>query len=183
MLDYTAFSHGQVKSKIWLCEELEKLLPDPARIAILGGWYGITSFLLFTRGNAKIESVRSFDIDPKVEKVADLINNTWVCNRWKFKAITSDVNKIDLSEFNVVINSSAEHIVDKTWFENIREQLVVVQSTDQIHDDNEEHDYCFSLDQLKTTYKMINFYEGERVFSYPDKIFSRFMLIGRKFGY
>lgn len=181
MLDYTAFSHGQIKSKIWLCEELEKLMPNPARIAILGGWYGITSFMLFARAQSNIEKVRSFDIDPKVEKIADLINNTWVFNHWRFKAVTADVNNVDLSEFNVIINSSAEHVVNKTWFDSVKDQLVLIQSTDQIHDDNEEHDYCFSLDQLKKTYKMINFYEGERVFSYPDKTFSRFMLIGRKF--
>jgi hypothetical protein len=182
MIDYTAFSHGQIKSKIWLCEELEKLLPNPAYVAILGGWYGLISFLLFIRGN-NIQKIRSFDIDPKVENIADLINNTWVCNNWMFKAITADANDIDLNEFNVIINTSAEHILDKKWFEKIHDQLIVIQSTDQIHDDSEEHDYCFSIDQLKQKYKMINFYEGERFFSYPDKTFSRYMLIGRKFGH
>jgi hypothetical protein len=181
MIDFTAFSHGQIKSKMWLCDEIEKFLPESSRIAILGGWYGLTGFLLLTRNNKNIEYVRSYDIDPKVESIADKINNAWICDSWKFKAWTDDVNNVDLSEFNVIINTSAEHIIDRSWFNKITDQLVVIQSTDQIHDDNDEHDYTFSLNELKSKYKMINFYEGEIGFEYPDKSFNRYMLIGRKF--
>jgi len=181
MLDYTAFSHGQIKSKMWLCDEIERFLPSPSRIAILGGWYGLVAFLLLTRDVKKIDYIRSYDIDPRVESIADKINNAWVCDKWRFKAITADANDVDLSEFNVVINTSAEHVVSRKWFDNIQDQLVIIQSTDQIHDDNELHDYSFSLTELKQKYAMLSFYEGEIGFEYPDKSFNRYMLIGRKF--
>ena len=137
MIDYTALSHGQIESKVWLCEELEKRLPDHARIALLGGWYGMTAFLLLSRRQTNIQYIKSYDIDPKVESIADKINNAYVFDDWKFKAFTKDVNQVDLSEFNVVINTSSEHILDKTWFTNLQDQLIVIQGTDQIHDDNE----------------------------------------------
>jgi len=181
MFDYTAFSHGQIESKIWLCSELEKFLPRKAKIALLGGWYGIISLLLFSRAQSSIDYIRSYDIDPNVEPIADKINNTWVYSKWKFKAITLDANLVNLSEFDVVINTSSEHIIDKEWFRNITNQLVVIQGTDQIHDDNDPHDYVFDIEQLKQKYPMLNYFEGQKEFVYPDKTFNRFMLIGRKF--
>jgi predicted RNA methylase len=182
MLDFTAFSHGQVESKIWLCERLEPVIPSNSRIAILGGWYGILAFLLLSRRAVDIKHIRSFDIDPKVESIADKINNAWVCNEWQFKAITQDANQVDFSKFDVIINTSAEHIIDKQWFDKITNQLVVIQSTDQIHDDEDDHDYCFSVDQLAKQYPLTNLYRSEKKFTYPDKDFSRFMLIGYKTG-
>jgi len=181
MFDYTAFSHGQIESKIWLCAESEKFIPTRAKIALLGGWYGIISLLLFSRRQSSIDYIRSYDIDPTVESIADKINNTWVFDKWKFKAITADVNSVDFSEFDVVINTSSEHILDRSWFDKLTTQLIVIQGTDQIHDDNDDHDYVFDLVQLKDRYPMLNFYEGQREFVYPDKTFNRFMLIGRKF--
>jgi hypothetical protein len=182
MIDFTAFSHGQVESKIWLCERLESIMPSNSRIAILGGWYGVLAFLLLSRRAVDIKHIRSFDIDSKVESIADRINNAWVCNGWQFKAHTQDANQVDFSEFDVIINTSAEHIVDRQWFDKITNQLVVIQSTDQIHDDDDDHDYCFSLDQLVERYPLTNLYRSEKKFKYPDKEFSRFMLIGYKTG-
>lgn len=181
MFDYTAFSHGQIESKIWLCTELEKFIPTRAKIALLGGWYGIISLLLFSRCQSSIDYIRSYDLDPNVESIADKINNAWVYDKWKFKAITADANSLDLSEFDVVINTSSEHIIDRSWFDKLTTQLIVIQGTDQIHDDNDPHDYVFDLGQLKSNYPMLNFYEGQREFVYPDKTFNRYMLIGRKF--
>jgi len=181
MLDFTAFSHGQIESKIWLCEELEKFLPPRSKIALLGGWYGILSLLLFSRKNSSIQYIRSYDINPAVEAIADKINNSWLFDKWKFKAFTQDANKVDLEEFDIVINTSSEHIIEKQWFEKLTSQIIVVQGTDQIHDDDEIHDYVFDLDQLKTKYPMSYYYEGQKEFIYPNKTFSRYMLIGRKF--
>jgi len=181
MLDFTAFSHGQIESKIWLCEELEKFIPIRAKVALLGGWYGLISFLLYTRKRSSIAYVRSYDINPSVESIADMINNSWVFDKWKFKAFTQDVNSVDLSEFDVVINTSCEHIIERTWFDKLTSQIIAIQGTDQIHDDNKIHDYVFDLDQLKTKYPMLYYYEGQKEFVYPDKTFNRFMLIGRKF--
>ena len=93
-IEFDAWSSGQIGSKIWLCEELEHLLmPDqPLTIWILGGWYGILSFLLLSRGTLPIEQIRSFDIDETCEAIADNINKLWLIDNWKFKAITENIN-------------------------------------------------------------------------------------------
>lgn len=184
MIDFTAFSHGQIESKQWLCETLEPIIRErykcPIKIAVLGGWYGILPFMLFVRNNIAIESVTSFDIDHKANDVADRINNAWLFDKWKFKSHYADANSVDLSNFHIVINSSSEHIVDKTWFKKITDQLLVIQGTDQIHDDNDQHDYVFSVDQLYDRYPLDVIFKGEKSFVYPDKEFNRFMLIGTK---
>jgi len=184
MIDFTAFSHGQVASKQWLCETLEPIVKEkysvPVKIAVLGGWYGILPFMLFVRNNINIESITSYDIDGNANMTADKINNCWMFDNWKFKAYYGDANKVDLSNFDIVINTSSEHIVDRNWFNTITNQLLVIQGTDQIHDDNDPHDYVFSLEQLHDNYPVKLLYKGVKNFVYPDKEFTRYMIIGVK---
>ena len=68
------FSSGQVGSKIWLCEELEKLGWTSNLTYIYGGWCGVLGFLLLSRGNFQVNQIQSFDIDPTCEPIADMIN-------------------------------------------------------------------------------------------------------------
>ena len=74
-----AWSHGQIESKLWLCQEFEHhhAYYLPKNIAIYGGWYGLTAFLLLTRQHIQIQKIRSYDIDPACEPIADKINNAW----------------------------------------------------------------------------------------------------------
>ena len=53
-----AFSSGQVGSKIWLCEELEKTGWKSKLTYIYGGWHGITAFLLLSRGKFQVDKIR-----------------------------------------------------------------------------------------------------------------------------
>lgn len=184
MIDFTAFSHGQVISKQWLCEIAEPIIREkyskPVKIAILGGWYGVLGFMLFTRNNIQIDSISSYDIDDKACTIADKVNNAWLFEKWRFKSVVSDVNDIDLSKYDVVINSSSEHIIDRQWFERITTQLLIIQGTDQIHDDNDPHEYVFSTDQLLKHYPIRSLFTGTKNFVYPDKEFNRYMIVGFK---
>jgi hypothetical protein len=78
MFNKDAFSSGQIGSKIWLCEKLEKLNWSSDLTYIYGGWYGITAFLLLSRGKFNVSKIRSLDIDPSCEPIADMINENWV---------------------------------------------------------------------------------------------------------
>lgn len=189
-----AWSHGQITSKLWLCDHLEYLTMGlyrgPTRalthnIWIYGGWYGMTAFLLLTRGKMGINSIRSFDIEPQCEKIADIVNNNWVVDEWKFKAFTEDVNDNLLERYptpNVIINTSCEHMMKNKWFEQIPSGMIVaLQSTDQEHDDDEEHDLTHSLAEMVERYPLsATWFKGEKEFEYPDKKFKRYMLIGIK---
>lgn len=178
-IDKDAFSSGQISSKIWLCEELEKLIENVDRINIYGGWYGLTSFLLLSRGKIKVRQVRSFDIDPSCEKIADTINENWVINDWTFKAFTADCSSMK-EPADIVINTSTEHFVTLKWFENIPTGTwVVLQGNNMKHEDHYDisdnlHDFTKKFN-LSTVY-----YSGEKRFVYPDWEFIRYMLIGIK---
>lgn len=181
-----AFSSGQIGSKIWLAEELEKIIKieniPPVKILCLGGWYGIINFILQARGNIQIDKFRSIDIDSSVETVADKINNLWEWQDWNFKAITDDANtfRYSIKDFNVVINTSIEHIESKKWFEHIeKDTIIVMQSNNMNHDDHcRNHD---SLEELEKDFPLSTImFRGEKRFDYPNWSFTRFMIIGKK---
>ena len=187
ILDKDAFSSGQILSKIWLAENLERvidqqLITTPLSILILGGWYGTLNLLLRARDTLKIEKVRSVDIDQEACEVADAVNKAWVWQDWQFKAICDNANSFQYStqEFNVVINTSIEHIDSRQWFLNIpKGTIVALQSNNMQHDDH-CHNHV-SLDHFKQEFSLSDvWYSGEKLFSYPDWQFTRFMIIGVK---
>jgi hypothetical protein len=179
-IDSDAFSNGQIDSKIWLCEELEKLFDRIDNVAIYGGWYGLTSFILKIRNNIEIQTIKSFDVDEASCKIADVINENWVYKTWQFKAFTEDCNRLSLENIDLVINTSTEHFDEITWFENIPKGTVVaLQSNNMPHLD---HINCTdNLQDFEKRYcltKML--YKGEKKFEYPTWEFTRYMLIGIK---
>lgn len=182
LLNKDAFSSGQISSKLWLCEELEKLYTSIDNVLILGGWYAITAFLLKSRNNIEIKKIVSMDIDPECEPVADLINENWKWQDWQFKAYTQDCNKkiSDIKNYDIVINTSTEHFENLKWFKQIpKGKTVVLQGADMIHDD---HIFEFHTleDFIKTFPLREILYQGSKNFRYPDWGFNRFMLIGVK---
>lgn len=187
LLDKDAFSSGQVLSKIWLAEELEKIilagdLKQPLSILCLGGWYGVTNFILRSRSSIGIEKFRSVDLDQDACDMADKFNEAWVWQNWQFKAVCRDANTFTYTdtEYNTVINTSVEHIESKQWFDYIPAgTLVILQSNNMQHDDhchNHRSLTEFQLDFPLTAF----FYTGEKTFNYPDWNFTRFMIIGLK---
>jgi len=182
-MDLDAFSSGQIVSKLWLAKELEPIAGEhanPAKIVLVGGWYGILNLLLRTRSNMSIESVRSVDIDKDACSLADKINDTWVWQNWKFKAIVADANEYDYADSNLVINTSVEHIDTHQWFDNIPVGcLVVLQSNDMNHEDHcNNHE---SLEKFLEDFPLTKIlYSGSKHFEYPNWGFNRFMIIGLK---
>lgn len=181
-VDKDSFSSGQIGSKIWLCEELERLFDSIDSTWIYGGWYGMSAFLLQSRGNIRIGQIRSYDQDPHCETVADMINENWVYQDWKFKAETQDCNLLDLDKNgpDLVINTSTEHFECLDWWNNIpKGTTVALQGNNMPHEDH--HIHSSSLDEFVKTYPVSNLlYQGQREFEYPTWKFTRFMLIGVK---
>ena len=181
-VDKDAFSSGQIGSKIWLCEELEQLFETIDSVWIYGGWYGISAFLLQSRGNINIGQIRSYDLDPQCEEVADMINENWVIDNWKFKAKTQDCNLLDL-DWNgpdLVINTSTEHFESLDWWNAIpKGTTVALQGNNMPHE--EHHIHSNSLDDFIKSYPVDTLlFRGQKEFVYPTWKFTRFMLIGVK---
>jgi hypothetical protein len=189
VLDLDAFSSSQIASKQWLVEKLEECLqsrytpPEQGyTIWILGGWYSLTNFIMRVRAVVPIRMVRSFDIDPECQPLADRVNKLWEWQDWQFKAETCDVNKLTyaVGTPQVVINSSVEHMDTDQWYKNIpKGMLVVLQANNMPH-----HDHVRSYE---TSAELLEFfpmeeclYEGSMDFNYPQYKFKRHMIIGIK---
>ncbi len=181
-----AWSSGQIGSKLWLCDELERVFINSAglitkpEIALLGGWYGMAAFLLLSRNNIPIKMITSFDIDPGCQPIADMINENWIWRDRQFTSITADANKVDLGKYDIVINTSTEHFENQKWFDKLElGTLVAVQSNNMPHADHiVTTDSEYSLRQQFPMNVILSV--GSKKFEYEDWSFTRFMLIGKK---
>ena len=180
MIDKDAFSSGQIGSKIWLCEELERTGWSSSLSYIYGGWYGLTAFLLFSRGKFQVDKIRSLDIDPSCEAVADMINENWVWQDWKFKAFTQDCNNYEGQYGDLIINTSTEHFTSTEWFDRIpKGTRVALQSNNMPHTDH--HISTQNILELIEQFPLTEYvYTGQKEFVYSDWKFTRFMTIGIK---
>lgn len=170
-----AISDGQILSKLWLIEQLKKVidsqeLKTPLKVAILGGWIGTLS-LMMNAWELPLEIV-SIDLDERANRIAEKLNYDY-----SFSTRTCDMYSVDYSEFDVIINTSSEHIEDiPGWRKMIPAgKILIVQNNDFL--DGEGHvSNVESSHQLRNILNLNKvFYEGTREF--PQ--YSRFMLIGR----
>ena len=155
-----ALSHGQVQSKAWIIEELLKAKKTKLGTTyILGGWLGVLGPLLLSETKLSIDKIRSFDIDPSCERIADQLNVEHVIKEWKYKAITKDMFEINYDTHNytipvpgqndaiavespdTIINTVCDHISDfpKWWKLIPKGKLVILQNNDFKHGSDKSH--------------------------------------------
>jgi len=187
-----AYSIGQLKSKLWLIENL----PDNLGLVfICAGWYGTLASLMFQNAREKFDKIRSFDIEPECAKVADNLNRSYVIDGWQFKASTIDIldieypltyttyrrdmTKVQITEQpNTIINTSCEHIKNfDSWYTKIPQGILCILQTNDYFE-IEDHINCSkSLDNFAEATPMSNvLFEGEL----PLEKYNRFMRIGYK---
>lgn len=192
-----ALSKGQVKSKIWLANELRPfLLNKRYNVHIHAGWYGVLAAILLEKYNIDLQ-IRSFDIDPSCEKIADDMNRSYVIDGWKFKSVTKDVLTLDYPNCvyevvnskkdvisicetpDIVINTSCEHFSDFDRYQKKlpKDKIFVLQSNNLVH---EEHvNKVNSIEQFKSQVESTEIlYEGS--LEIEEANYTRFMLIGIK---
>jgi hypothetical protein len=183
-MNYDAFSHGQIKSKLWLCEQLEQHILKNANVKILGSWYNILAFLLLVRRPSHYKLIEGIDIDVDAKEIADKICNAWVVDENIIKNINSHVNDILYHDTQIVINCSPEHMEDSTWFNKIPSGTTVCIQTSNVIDPNEPW-------LIKTPHKTLedtiskypltitHFTDTLRI-QYNDWGYDRYMIIGIK---
>jgi hypothetical protein len=52
-MNLDSFSHGQIASKLWLCDHIEQYVTDNSRVAIVGSWYNVLAFMMLTRNESR----------------------------------------------------------------------------------------------------------------------------------
>lgn len=173
-----ALSDGQLLSKNWVVEVLHDLIEEgklpvegkQIRVAILGGWIGTLS-LMMNAWELPV-AITSVDLDERSNRVAEKLNYDFT-----FNTMTMNMYDIDYSQFDLIINTSSEHIPDiPKWRSQIPEgKIILVQNND--FEEGNGHVSCVrNSNELRKQLKLAEvIYEGTRTF--PQ--YSRFMLIGR----
>lgn len=187
-LNMDSFSDGQMRSKLWLCDELENAL-DLSRsytIWIYGSWYGTLALLFFVREKIKIEKIHLFDIDPEALRVSGKVLNTWdIQGRVEFHQMDCTELKpgdrmFDEKAPDIIINTSCEHFENRQWLEQIPSgTLLAMQSTDMEHPTHIQRMQSLQDFENKMPMGSVAF-AGTLDFSYPNFKFKRFMIIGAR---
>ena len=189
-MDLNAFSHGQIQSKLWLCEELEKHISNPVKIIILGCWYNVLGFMLLVRNSQLYQNICGVDYNNESIALANKISNAWNMNQPsdKIKNLCLDVNDIEFNNYDVIISTSVEDIQDMNWYNSIpKNKLVCLQCNNLTPEQVSTYDNwdilnpITSLDIFKEKCPMNQIlFEGEKIFDYGTLKYSRYMLIGYK---
>lgn len=174
-----SFWKGQIRSKVWLIEQLKSHLnySKGYKIAIYGGWNGVLASLLYNSG-IPISHITSVDIDPECEETAYTMNKGHEM-RGAFTAVTADMCEYMVKDADIVINTSCEHIsqeqYDRWLMNQSTESLIVLQSNN--YSSLEEHIRCSnSLEEFENQSNLQIIFSG--VFETPK--YDRYMIIGKR---
>jgi hypothetical protein len=187
---HESFYHGLIKSKLWLCEELEtaiyrECLVKPS-LHILGCWDNLLAFMLLTRKPTFYNTVHGYDINPEA-----ISNANKVCDMWKYESPkvynhVQDVNEYDYSLHanSIFINCSIDQMDNNNWYNSIPNgSLVCIQTTNM---KDPEFPWFIkqttdSLDELVDKFKLSNLlYSGVKNIPYATNGYKRYMIIGTK---
>jgi hypothetical protein len=192
-------SRSQIRSKIWLIEELFKLGIEYKNLLIMGSWFGQLVSIYDKR--LKFEKIRLIDLEKSLCEASDYNFNLKYLENYRVKSICADINQLTLHKNgyewpvenfkegtsyvekflpDLIINTSAEHMTEE-WFHQIRfkemenNPIVAIQSNNMF--DGEGHVNCVhSIDHMKKKFPMREIlFEGELQL----KGYKRVMLIGR----
>ena len=170
-----AFSNGQIGCKALALQRINKYFHN-SKLKLFGFLeVGLLSFLLLNRKQLNIKTIRSFDLDSKFEKQADLVNENWHWMNQKFKAKTIDCNYLDYTDLsfvnseepNLIINISVEHFSSIPFG-----KMLALQSCNMEHED---HVFCVhSEEEFKKQFPLTDiYYSGTLDFNYPNHSFTR----------
>jgi hypothetical protein len=194
-----AMSRSQMRSKIWLVEQLALINSNYTNVAVMAGWFGQIKTIYDKR--LTYSKMRVVELDRKACETSDYVFNISNLENYKVKAVCADINGLTLhkngyewsvenfrdgTEYSekflpdLIINTSAEHMTEE-WFHQLRfkqldsDPVVAIQSNNLF--DIPEHVNCVhSVDHMQKKFPMREIlFAGELQL----KGYKRVMLIGR----
>jgi hypothetical protein len=183
-MNFDSFSHGQIISKLWLCEQLEPHLPKKATVFILGSWYNLLGSMMLTRNRKLYQSILGIDIDSTAIDIADKLCETWIIEK-KLCNKVGDASTYPLEGPNVIINCSPEHMENTNWLNNIVKGTLVCIQSSNMQNDNDIWDikqHSPTIEDFISKYRLetILFCDTLQIRYENNKGYERFMMIGRK---
>jgi len=188
-MDFSAFSHGQIQSKLWLCESLEPLLSEkPQSVAIIGSWYNVLAFMLLARNQDLYNHIDGYDVDIESISKSNQINDAWMINKdQKVSNICKDAKDVDYKSYDVIVSTSVEDIgID--WYDLVPEgKLICLQTINLSPEIKNQYpnwiirNHIPDMETFKQKYPLSNIlFEGCRTYDYDHLKYDRYMLIGKK---
>lgn len=168
-----SFWKGQVKSKVWLIENMKEFVNKEVDVEICGGWNGVLASLLF-QSEIPIRNIVNIDIDPVCNPISKKINQIEL-QEGRYYHITEDMKDFNYSA-DIIINTSCEHITQEDyqqWLSKIpKTSLLILQSNNYQIDEHVR--IAKSLKEFEIQSK-IKIYKSVEL-SLP--LYTRWMLIG-----
>jgi hypothetical protein len=170
------FSRTQILSKMWIGETISKFHNKFENVLLIGGW---TSHHTLFFNNIKINNLVSVDIDNSINDESKLFNPALIIDNSNANDIFDSSGDIKINgivqKFDLIINTSAEHM-DLNWYEKLPNgSLVLIQSNNM--SDSDHINKAIDLGDFLMKYSMSKtLYRGE--FNFDS--YSRFMLYGIK---
>jgi hypothetical protein len=186
---FESFKHGLIKSKLWLCNELENIIQNDVKynVHILAGWTNILGFMLSVRKSYQYQEIHSYDIDTSSITIANQITDAWNYEEPKIQNHLVDINHIDYTNHEgdlIYINCSVEHLENRDWFSNIKKgSIVCLQATDIDITDHPWYikDYTPTIDSIVDKYPLEQIlFKNALPIVYSHFEYKRFMVIGIK---
>ena len=187
---HESFYHGLIKSKIWLCEELEivmysEFIKNPT-LHVLGCWDNLMAFMLLTRKPEFYSTVYGYDINPEAINTANRVCDMWLYEKPHVYNRVQDVNDYDYSSHtnSVFINCSIDQMDSNKWYETVPDNSIVcIQTTNMTDPDFPWYikQTTGSLDELINKFNFTKLiYSGEKNIQFQKDGYKRFMIIGCK---
>jgi hypothetical protein len=143
--------------------------------AIVGSWYGQWAQLLRQANIA--QTFTGIDIDPSCKAIAERLNSNL-----SYDHCVADMYEVDYTGYDLVINTSCEHIKDiNKWLNLVDKNSIVVLHSNNYFDLDEHINCTKSLEEfVKNVADQITIYKAETL-SMP--MYDRHIIIGFPHGY
>lgn len=171
-----SFWKGQLRSKVWLIENLKKYSSQyPSKIVIHGGWNGVLASLLFN-SDIPVQHITSIDIDKNCEETARTINKRQEI-QGVFSAVTADMTEYEY-DADIVINTSCEHISlhdYDNWLSKVPKNALVITQSNNYYSLAEHVNCVDSVEEFESLSGLDVYFRD----SLELELYTRYMLIGR----
>ena len=191
MTSYESFSHSLVRSKLWLCEQLEQVLDNESiknpAVNILASWDSLLAFMMLTRRPKFYGVVNAFDIDPVATENANKLCDHWMYEYPKVYNHVRDINTLDFSNTgteSIFINCSVDQLEGTSWYDVIPDDRLVCLQTTNLPTDTTEwaiKQSYFDKALFTEAYKVRRLIYCDSIdINYGHLNFKRHMMIGIK---
>jgi hypothetical protein len=171
-----SFTPDLVFSKLWLINQLAKIVDRVDVMYVLGSWYGNLSLLLRRFPLVTVDKIINIDTNQQFLRTGQqILNQLKYGNIEHMAKNANDIDYRQLTDRSAVVNTSLTDMSGTEWFENIPPgTLVVLQARDQDpgnqFDSVQDIQAKFPLDQV--------LYQGTMTLRDPQTQYHRFMIIG-----